>query len=57
MRTLQLIPHLNNVDLHSTLVNSRGTLDYSRWQLLEFASYLLPSDPLAYSHSSFKIGN
>ena len=57
MRTLQLIPHLNNVDLHSTLVNSRGTLDYSRWQLLEFASYLLPSDPPAYSQSSFNIGN
>ncbi len=34
MCTLQLIPHLSNVDLHSTLVNSRGTLDHSRWQLL-----------------------
>ena len=34
MRSLQLAPHLSNADIEVRLVNSRGTVDHSRWQLL-----------------------
>lgn len=34
MRSLQLQSHLSNTELQSKMVNSRGTIDYNRWQIL-----------------------
>ena len=34
MRSLQLNPHSSNADLKKRLLNSHGTIDCSRWQLL-----------------------
>jgi transposase len=34
MRSLQLISHLSNDNLQTRLVESRGTIDHNRWQIL-----------------------